>query len=159
MNPNEFREFCVSHFNFLASDYDCEVSFPEPDPVVPDHLRGYDVFFQNPTTGITIKLEVSEKLPTVHIHRLHQTDGQQNVFALGLLLLVRAPDLNPLKHETGFPLSKSIQTLIIEYAHALKEVAKDLLKGDFQVFPELQKEWLRQVELRANRDPSKFRYF
>jgi hypothetical protein len=159
MSPSEFRELCVSHFDFLASDYDCHVSFPEPDPLIPDHLCGYEVFFQNSTTGISIKLEVSEKLPTVHIHRLHQTDAEQNVFALGLLLLVRAPDLNPLKHETGFPLSKTIQTFIIEYAQALKVAAKDVLEGDFRVFPELQKEWQRQGELRANRNSSRFTYF
>jgi hypothetical protein len=155
MKPDEFREFCISQFEFLVTDYDCEVSFPEA-PSVPYPHNSYKIVFQNATTGVIISLEVIERMPTLHILQRHPTDlehnvftrfhpthGECNIFPFRLLLLVRAPDLNPLRDESGLPLRKTVQTLIIEYAHALKIVAKDVLKGDFRVLPELQMEYRR----------------
>src|ERR1017187_3230030 len=136
MNPEEFQQLCKSQFNFLVTDYDCQVSFPDADPTVPYPYDSYRVLFQNATTGIIIKFEVIEKMPTVHIlqrhptvlehnvfTRSHPTYGECNIFSFRLLLLVRAPDLNPLKDETRLPLRKTAGALIIDYADALKIVA------------------------------------
>jgi hypothetical protein len=159
MTCDEFRELCLKHFRFLVTEFACEASFPESDPILPEWLRGYVVHFKNSTTRVSITLEVIERLPTVHLHRLDAGSDERNVFALGLLLLIRAPHLNPLKEEAGLPLKKDIETLLVEYAHALKVTAADVLGGDFTVFPALLEEWVRQSELRANPKRAQFKYF
>ena len=159
MNADEFRLLTLKHFAFLRIEFDCRTECGNAVPGFPDTLGSYETFFQNRTTGISIQFEIIERLPTVHLHRLSTVANERNIFALGLLLLVRAPGLNPLKDEVGLPLSKDVETLLMEYALALKVTGEDILRGDFSVFPDLEREWLRQVELRKAAGASKFIYF
>ena len=159
MNANEFRILALEHFKFLVRDFNCESKLPTVPEDVPTRLAGYEVFFNNASTGVSVALEVIEMLPTVHLHRLSNSVNGRDVYPLGLLLLLRAPELNPLKDETGLPLRKDVETLLKEYAQGLKIAGADVLRGDFTIFPALEAEWTRQLELRTSLGSSKFIYF
>lgn len=158
MDSKLFHELCVRHFAFLSNEYGCLVEFIDPPGPLPDKYKGWRVFFRNATTGISITYEFIEKLPSVHLHNLNAVPEEPKAIKLGILILTRAPELNPLKDEKGLPLKQSPEELLSRYAVALKAIGADILRGDFSTFPHLYEEARRRANLRRI-DPDHSVYF
>jgi hypothetical protein len=107
------------------------------------------------TTAVEVELKQPEELPIVKLEELRDGRIRGASIPFGLLLLVRAPELNPLKDLVSLPLHKTTEVLLHEYAAALRLVGGDVLMGDFTVFPLAKAEGKRQME---NRTKSKERF-
>lgn len=159
MTQEEYRSAVTNAFQFLIDDFNCRVEYPLRGPSEVAWASGYDVDFINKVLCVEIGLQLPENLPTVHLRRLAALVGMRNVFPLGLLILVRAPERNPLKDVSSLPLSKNVRQLVLEYADALKRTAGDVLRGDFSVFPKLQEEAASQMAKRTSRSDRDFVFF
>jgi len=154
MEREEFQRLVHSNFKFLIDEFGFAVELLDIPGLLPEKFKGWRLFYQNATTGVAITYDQLDRLPSVIIHKLH---GDQRL-PLGILIVTRNPELNPLRHEKGFPLSKSPEDFLKEWASALRLLGTDVLRGDFSSFPFLEEELQRRINLRMA-DPKNFTYF
>ncbi len=117
--------------------------------------RGYaEVSYANDTTGLNVAVDWFEFRPFVHVHQRRSGDTATALAGYeGSMLSFDADDLLQLREASPSPVGKMISTrddvaagrLLAQYADALCRYAADVMRGDFTVFPELE----RRVEARA----------
>lgn len=134
VNAGEFQSSTRELFGYLETEFGFHEIEPSDESFLPEHYKGYEVRYRNLTTEICVSLEVYEQSPIVHIIRL---GPDREVRSLGLLILARAPLLDPMASEHGFPLKQPAGVLLQKYAELLKSLGEDVLRGDFKSFPRL----------------------
>jgi hypothetical protein len=128
----EFRRLVNEQMGFLKEEF----AFAETE--AGKLSPGMWVFFRNPTTEVSVHFEFASGL-WVSIRRLDGGgDDPVKAFALGHLLMTRAPDLarpvTPKDFQRG-AVERALQT----QARLLKQYAADVLAGNFEIYPEVAK--------------------
>ena len=133
VNPNikKFEDAALSAFAFLSSYgfRHCGSRLLIPQ---------FQVYFRNNTTEVTLFYEIGSS-PEALLGRLEIVDGKEydvEYYSLGFLLAERAPheeweypcELN----DPGLPAAIERQAVLVE------RYAKDVLEGDFSIFPKLK---------------------
>ena len=154
MNASEFQVLTERCFGFLQAKFGFCVIPSIASDTSPEPLRNLEVRYENATTGVHVCFEAYEQLPSVHLQKLTTRES----FPFGLLIMLRAPDLNPLASERSLPLKQPAETLLARYAELLEMFGRDVLQGDFGVFPSLRDLRAVMQKKRGGGDPS-FVYF
>lgn len=143
MLPSDFEAVILDAFRFLIDDYGFRYL------AMSVHAPGCWSTFHNATTAVTVHFEIGS-LPWVELAEIKHHRGriiEQNRSALEFLVQERAPQepalrIDPEKED-------EIKRAIYEKARQLRTYGKDVLTGDFRVFPrlrELAEENLRRRE-------------
>lgn len=132
-----FKQATAEAFKFLTTDFGFEYFATVEHP--PDCVIKY----RNKTTGISIRCEW-KSMVCVSLVKLAQERAEvveDRRYDLMLLMEIRRPEIDahrfygPYKEWTN----DHIEKLLREYARFLTEDARDVLTGDFSIFPELKK--------------------
>lgn len=96
------------------------------------------VRYENKTTGVTISYEWGGT-PSVVLSRRHPTASpvEEEQFGLKFLVMERCPE--DLERIEGRGPGEDIAKILTEYAQILKKCGNEVLTGDFQVLPGLNK--------------------
>ena len=147
IKENIFFTMCRDYFKFLEDDFGCEVSYKES-------VYGTIVTYKNNTTAIDVNFQPREagivyiwlmrlidgKIPS-HPIKIRQAD-RLDIFDLEDLLSIKMPSLKierPTSKELAKPFSEKIfEKTIKQLSNALREYGHDILKGNFDVFSELE---------------------
>jgi hypothetical protein len=121
---NDKMRFLIEKFGFREAEANCF------DP-------GMWVFFRNATTEVGVQFEFCSGL-WVSIAKLDADGNPASGYALGHLLMVRAPELARPTTPVDFD-QEAVASALDAQAILLKEYASDVLEGDFSIFPELTK--------------------
>jgi hypothetical protein len=144
-----FINNCKEIFKFLINEYEFKLAGT--------HIENLylEVVFKNKTTAIAIRLEERDGGITVELIKLINgdipsgsififSDTKLNLFDLEILLAIRDasqkiehPNLDDLVFKPGW--EKVMRRVLKQFARAVKQYADDVLRGDFSVFPELEK--------------------
>ena len=140
----EFESVCLGIFAFLKEKYDCESVTVERDKF------GIYISYRNATTAVRISFEPRERGIFVLLSRL--VDGKIppypifvssntviDSFYLDDVIMLRNPTTkiqqkSPERHTKPW----FVKQLSI-YANSLTEVADDILKGNFEIFEDLER--------------------
>src|SRR4051794_40563162 len=104
MHLEDFPKRVAEAFSFLLSEFGCAIVEPSLEEALPEKYKDCIVVFKNATTGVTLKYEVIEQLPTIFLTDLLNTDRQRRTYNLGVLLRIRAPNLDPLRGIKRLPI-------------------------------------------------------
>jgi hypothetical protein len=118
-----------------------------------DSKNECSVRFKNATTGVEIRYEMPNA-PTVSVARLGRYGRfSRDHYGLKFIIAERCPErdvdhiLTRSTPDTGF------KELLESYAELLKEYATDILKGDFSVFPQLERHVRREMRILRDQTP------
>jgi hypothetical protein len=126
----EFEDLCREAFQSLEQEFDLRAT---DSSTTGDSAT---VILINRTTAVEVYLEVRDSLVVYTTLAEYDTD-LTNRFPLESLIDLRNPSLR-VRQPREWPLSEDrIRQTLRGYARALRECAADVLRGDFQVFPEL----------------------
>ena len=133
-----FKQAAIDAFNFLIENYDFEQLSSSVHP--PECAIKY----QNQTTGVTITYEWGGAL-WVDLSRI----SDQEKYSVDILMLECQPersiaDFHPSESESP---NEYVKRVLQKYAQVLKSCGRDILIGDFRIFPKLKnlsEEVLRQ---------------
>jgi hypothetical protein len=108
-----------------------------------EHIPEGIVKYQNETTGINVRYEW-ESLVSISLVKLEPTGSEITEgkrYDLLLLMEIREPAIDANKFSGGDKewTNAYIEERLHEYTSFLKEGARDVLTGDFSIFPELKK--------------------
>lgn len=127
-----FEDLCKKVFNFLIMDYNFQ--FIKLDTYNTSYL--FSAKFKNSTTGIVISYDFREDRVEVNMVRLANGEIGYDRQRVDYLLLLRNPKAKishvPLK---DISLENSLKVNLKQFANILKEYGKDVLRGDFSIFP------------------------
>jgi hypothetical protein len=138
-----FIQNCLNRFEYLST-YGFELAGTTRD------RYGSEVTYKNPTTGVKVSFEVRENEIFVYLIRL--IDGEipdylhapSNWFYLDNLVKPRSPRTNvPRKEADDWFTPEDVDNFLSVYAELLKEHGEDVLRGDFHVFSELERQVAR----------------
>jgi hypothetical protein len=133
-----FKQAVVAVFEALTRDYDFEhvsATVQMPECVVK---------YRNTTTGVNVTYELKSSI-SVDLIQLERTSSgevvEDRTYDLLLLMEIRQPDLD---RKQFYGADKEwtndyIETVLLKYVTFLKNHARDVLTGDFSIFPELKK--------------------
>jgi hypothetical protein len=108
-----------------------------------EHVPECVIKYQNATTGLTVSYEWKSQI-SIDLVKLARTPtevAEDKSYDLLLLMEIRRPEIDAHKFYGGDKewTNNYIEERLREYANFLKEDARDVLTGDFRVFPELKK--------------------
>ena len=146
-----FFGICAEKLQFLMDEY----GFRETDRT-DTYNSFYEVIYQNETTAVKVYFERRDMYVSVQVCRLVGGKLQKDpetltpstewtCFQVDVLLMVRAPayDQRPFllaeearSHEE---VAEGIAVVLANYADALRAHGQDVLRGDFSVFPQLDR--------------------
>jgi hypothetical protein len=138
----KFRELCRREYRFLEREYD----FTERKIPKEESINQFQVQYVNATTlvavegihwGLSIDVRIGRLLPEAWEIYKH--------YSLEDLLIIRCPELS-LGGTNSDDGSSNQSVELKHYAHALKECADDVLRGEFSVLPQLHQSIVRRVE-------------
>lgn len=132
MTPIEFERVILDAFQYLIDDFAFRYLSTNM------HAPECWATFHGPTTAVTIHFELGSQ-PWVELAELKQDNGrvvEHNRSALEFLVQERAP-LEALAR-TSPNGDEEMRRVIYEKARQLREYGKDVLQGDFRVFPRLK---------------------
>lgn len=150
MNKKNFYTIAKEKFKFLESEYGFKLSKHKR------HDWGYELIYLNNTTGVKVIYEYGEAYIFIMLYKLNngklpempiQIDNSTILYGYGLddLILHRNPNaiIKP-AYEYGeqsvyYDKEMGLSLYISAFAKNLEEYAIDILKGDFAIFPELDK--------------------
>lgn len=150
MAAKDFDIIAQEQFKFLLSKYDFRLSKCEKED------WGYELIYLNDTTGVKITYEYREAYVFIMLYQLIEGELQDNPrsiegdtillgYGLDDLISVRNPQalIKP-AYEYGelseyYDKEKGLSLYVTAFANNLKTSAKDILSGDFTVFPDLDK--------------------
>src|SRR5713226_8350677 len=110
----------------------------------------YRVLYQSETTAVEIGLEWREQYVYVELFRLVNGKIKENPVIIGResdltsfnledLIALKAPQMKLSPEYFNRPLTvQSLEHVLTRYARALRDCGRDVLKGDFSVFAELE---------------------
>lgn len=154
-----FDEIVKERFAFLEDDFGCEM--------ICSKLKswGYDIQYKNKTTGISIVYEFRENYIFIYLHKLIDEKIEKiprlindytklSGFSLDDIVNLKNPtDLMKPGYAYGekskYDGEKGWELYISKFADNLKRYGKDILKGDFSIFPKLDtivKERVRSIQ-------------
>jgi hypothetical protein len=128
-----FKKATRRAFAFLRTP---RYGFKEVQTVV--HPPECTIRYENRTTAVIVSYEWAGS-PSVVVSRLAATGSpfDEEEFGLKFFVIERCPEKLDLLERK--PSGHKIEQLLIDYARILKECCHDVLTGDFQVFPKLNK--------------------
>lgn len=145
-----FVRRCKEVFKFLEEDYGFKIAVIEQD------IFDSEIIYKNQTTAVKMRFESRENQIFISLYRLingqlpiyrslQEYDGDfSNNFSLDDIIFLKSPSLT-VKQGIKSQFTKSdIETILLQYAHAMRQYTDDVLKGDFTLFKSLG-------ELLANR--------
>jgi hypothetical protein len=132
-----FKSAVSETFSFLASDYEFKLASIEVYP--PECV----VKYQNDTTGIYVFYEWQSVLG-VDLVRLGRTPSAvivEELYSLDCLILERCPREPTSREycEKKVWSEAHIEEVLRAYARTLRDCGRDILSGDFSIFPSLRK--------------------
>jgi hypothetical protein len=150
MDAKDFDIIAQEQFKFLVSEYDFRLSKCEKED------WGYELIYLNDTTGVKITYEYREAYVFITLYQLEDGELRENprniednttLYGYGLddLIGVRNPQalIKPAfeygEQSEYYDKEKGLLLYVSAFAENLKTYAKDILGGDFTVFPELDK--------------------
>jgi hypothetical protein len=145
-----FQIECKQAFHFLENNYNFKLK------KVKNSVYSTCILYQNSTTAVEICFEKRELQVLVLLMKLIngeipkypmfiQPDTVINSFYLDDLMALNAVDIE--QKEWGYELTaEDLKETITKYAHYLKEFGKDVLRGDFKIFVELEKKVKERVK-------------
>jgi hypothetical protein len=138
-----FIQNCLNRFDYLSA-YGFELAGTTRD------RYGSEVTYKNQTTGVKVSFEVRENEIFVYLIRLidgeipDYLDAPSHWFYLDNLVKLRSPRTNvPRKEADDWFTPEDVDHLLSVYAELLKEHGEDVLRGDFLVFSELERQVAR----------------
>jgi len=134
-----FEKLCKKIFKFLEDEFNFKLVNSEQESC------GIYITYQNPTTAIRISLEPRGGGVFILMHRLIngkipkypifiEAETLLNSYYLDDLISLKAPSFKIEQQVEKISNHNEIERILVQYANALKHYAKDILKGDFQVF-------------------------
>lgn len=138
-----FEAFCQESFMFLEDEYSFKILTVEHD------TSSTFITYQNSTTAIRISFEPREGGVFILLSRLINgnipaypilidQETSLNSFYLDDLLNLKAPTLKMEYQIEDLFDSLKLENIIMQMAKALKKYAVEILKGNFQLFVELE---------------------
>ena len=138
-----FTQKCLMRFEYLST-YGFELADITRDSY------GSEVTYKNRTTGVKVSFEVRENEIFVYLIRLidgetpDYLDAPSRWFYLDNLVKLRSPPTNVPRKEGGdWFTPDDVDRFLTVYAELLKEYGEDVLRGDFSVFYELERQVAR----------------
>ena len=138
-----FTQKCLMRFEYLSTN-----GF-ELAGITRDSY-GSEVTYKNRTTGVKVSFEVRENEIFVYLIRLidgeipDYLDAPSRWFYLDNLVKLRSPTTNVPRKEGGdWFTPDDVDRFLSVYAELLKEYGEDVLRGDFSVFSELERQVAR----------------
>jgi hypothetical protein len=144
MNSRQWERRVERDFGYLRTEFDCRI-VDRSDK----NWWETSITYQNATTAV--KVARSEEFDCVETDMIRLVDGVRpphpvfvsatpklHQFALGHLLMIRAPELwNEIKEQKGLS-DDAIAAQLASAAMALREFGADVLRGDFSSFDEME---------------------
>ena len=134
-------------FSFLISDY----GFEHTGTVI--NVPQCEVLLRNTTTGAVILYEINDS-PEVLLQKLTHTPPTNitvvEEYSVHFLIKERCPDKVIQAVVDDWDL-ETIRQILNDYSAALKECGRDILTGDFSIFPQLKLR-ARKNQERKNRE-------
>lgn len=157
-----FFQFCDKYFRFLIEEFGCRIVGKKPDSF------GGEVTYRNATTAVNVRYEQREHYVFILLCRLVRGKIPQEPifvhpktklysFYLDDLFTIRSPDTKIRRKPFGDKIpdlalkeliqaytsepftERDLEHMIKTYAAGLQRYAADILRGDFAIFPELDK--------------------
>jgi hypothetical protein len=147
----KFIEAVLEAFQFLIEDFAFELES------IGDHAPECTVRFRNKTTGVEVTYDVPE-LPCVSVAQLNAKKsawGKQ--YGLIYLIEERCPSQNLIGFQAETLTLAQFKPILRHYAQVLKECGSDILKGDFSIFPKLEKRAQKRIRRLLRTKPRKSR--
>lgn len=154
--PNDplafFKKVTGDVLRFLETDYE----FKHISTVIDDTMEWVPIIecrmiYRNATTEITVRYDWYEDLrgtPELFIARLRQEPGGQvqsvEGYNIDLLISERCPNKIIKKQEHNS--EEKVADILQSYADVLKEHARDVLTGDFRIFPVLRTHLEKEID-------------
>ena len=131
-----FKQATADAFNFLNEHGFEHVSTSA-------HAPECEIKYQNETTGLTITYEWGG-VAWVDLSRLQRTSAEvveDERYSLDVLMLECCPnrDINEFYPSEDESPDQYVERVLLDYAQVLKECGRDILRGDFRLFPKLKK--------------------
>ena len=150
MPTKDFDIIAQEQFKFLLSEYDFRLSKCEKED------WGYELIYLNDTTGVKITYEYREAYVFIMLYQLMEGELQENPRSIEgdtVLLGYGLDDLISLRNPQAlakpayeyeeqseyYDKEEGLSLFVKAFADSLKISAKDILSGDFSVFPDLDK--------------------
>ena len=150
MATKDFDIISKEQFSFLESEYNFRLSKCEKED------WGYELIYLNDTTGVKITYEYREAYIFIMLYKLIEGDLKENprnienntvLYGYGLddMIMLRNPDdlIKPTyeydEQSKYFKENDELFLYVAAFSDNLKTYAKDVLSGDFEIFPELDK--------------------
>ena len=131
MTPVEFERTVLDAFQYLLNDFGFRYLSTNM------HSPECWATFHNSTTAVTVHFEMASR-PWVELAKLKHDGGsiETNRSALEFLVHERAPE--EAKVRANVYDDEEIRQVIYDKAHQLRDYGRDVLQGDFSVFPRLK---------------------
>lgn len=155
MDKEEFVKETTAVFEFLIKKYGFRIKSTQSDN------QTYRVVYQNKTTAVKIFFEVRDQWIILSLFRLIDgkikeapiiicRDSELNEFYLENLLILRDPETDDALEKLYSGKVRNFKKVLQLLASGLKKNAEDILKGDFTIFPELEKIVKSRIKPRKN---------
>ena len=155
MDKEEFTKETIKSFDFLTKKFNFRIKSQKSDNQI------YRVIYQNETTAVKVFFEEREQWIFVDLYRLINgkikenpiiicNDGELNEFDLQNILIIRDFAKRRIFRNLYSNKKKNFKKILQLLSKALKENAQDVLKGDFSIFPELEKIVKSRIKPRKN---------
>ncbi len=139
-----FKKISIREFNFLITDYNFSLS-----QAVEDRYE-CNIIYKNFTTGIEISFKPREGGVIIFLYRLIDNeipkyeifikpDTILNSFDFDDLIELRSSDFSIDQESIDLFNFETLENVIKQYAFTLKNIADDILTGDFRSFKQLDK--------------------
>ena len=141
----KFEQICKSYFNFLKSNYGFHLVTTIEDDC------SYEILFKSTLVGVSLTFEFRDFYLFVKLCRLQngefppkpgeiRPDTLLKCFDLDDVVLIRSKEslIPPYQLDTKFD-EALLESIVKRQADNLKLFTKDILKGDFSLFSELDK--------------------
>jgi hypothetical protein len=145
MDPKQLSQICGKHFKFLEKKYGFVLVKEAVDSL------SYEFWYKSNTVGIKVKFEFPDFYLFVKLCRL-QNEGfppkpgeirpetQLESFDLDDVLTIRSKESLIPSYSVDTKFDKALlEDVVRKQAINLKKFATDIIKGDFSLFPELDK--------------------
>lgn len=150
MVAEDFDRIAQEQFKFLLSQYNFRLSKCRKED------WGYELIYLNKTTGVKIAYEYRNAYIFITLYQLENEKFRENprnindntiLYGYGLddLISLRNPHalIKPAfeygEQSKYYHKQNGLSLYISDFAQNLKNYAKDILEGDFRIFPELDK--------------------
>jgi len=132
-----FVQLCREQFQFLVDEFDCQSS-------VSQHKSAWysaSVIFQNTTTAVDVQCDLRDNVINTVLMRLIEGrlpaySDPTNTQGLWTVLRLRG---GPEFRREDIRAVEAIESAVRQEAAAVRTYARDILQGDFSIFPELKR--------------------